>query len=119
MSDPEAVRRKMKELGCCVIIPTYNNAGTLEKVIRDVLEYTDSIIVVNDGSTDTTSEILSPVTSHQSPVTVITSPKNSGKGYALRQGFHFAIQQGYRYAITIDSDGQHFPEDIPKFIEGI
>ncbi|MFH1160406.1 MAG: DUF2062 domain-containing protein, partial [bacterium] len=46
-------------------------------------------------------------------------PKNSGKGYALRQGFHFAIQQGYRYAITIDSDGQHFPEDIPKFIEGI
>ncbi|MFH1936086.1 MAG: DUF2062 domain-containing protein [Bacteroidota bacterium] len=142
----------MKSLRCCVIIPTYNNAGTLEKVIRGVQEYSDDIIVVNDGSTDETPEILnklaagswhlaedgtaprhhgttSPVTSHQSPVTIITTsttsttftiitiPRNTGKGFALRQGFNYAIQQGYRYAITIDSDGQHFPEDIPKFIE--
>jgi len=126
MPDIESVRQKMKALGCCVIIPTYNNDGTLTSVIQGVQKFSDDIIVVNDGSTDTTSEILenlsahqftsSPVTSHQSPVTIITIPRNTGKGYALRHGFNYAIKQGYRYAITIDSDGQHFPDDIPKFI---
>ena len=53
-----SIRQKMQELGCCVIIPTYNNAGTLENVIRGVQDYTSDIIVVNDGSTDETEEIL-------------------------------------------------------------
>jgi len=137
MSDTGSIRQKMKELGCCVIIPTYNNTGTLEKVINGVSEYTDDIIVVNDGSTDGSGEILkkwtggqadrrtrdagrqSSVTDHRTPVTVITLPGNKGKGFALRQGFKKAIEKGYRYSITIDSDGQHFPEDIPKFIEKI
>ena len=142
-----SIRQKMQELGCCVIIPTYNNAGTLENVIRGVHDYTSDIIVVNDGSTDETEEILGklavgsgqfPVGSGQlavgskhhsttaprhhgttTPLRFITIKKNTGKGFALRQGFNYAIQQGYKYAITIDSDGQHFPEDIPKFIEAI
>ncbi len=114
MAAIESIRQKMQELKCCVIIPTYNNAGTLEKVIRGVQKVTNDIIVVNDGSTDETAEVLKKVGSWQLAV-----GKNTGKGFALRQGFDLASELGYHYAITIDSDGQHFPEDIPKFIETI
>ena len=56
---PDQVQyQKFKTLGCCVIIPTYNNGQTLESVIRGVLEFTDQVIVVNDGSTDSTRQIL-------------------------------------------------------------
>lgn len=106
---------KLKTLKCCVIIPTYNNSKTLQRVIEEVLVYTENVIVVNDGSTDSTAEILS-----QFPqVPQIHISKNRGKGNALRQGFKQADSWGYHYAITIDSDGQHFPEDIPAFIEAL
>jgi len=97
----------------CIIIPTYNNAGTLEMVIREVHKYTDKTIVVNDGSTDATSEILNRFTG----IELISYPKNKGKGYALKAGFKKAIEKGYEYAITIDSDGQHLADDLPAFAE--
>jgi glycosyltransferase involved in cell wall biosynthesis len=97
----------------CVIIPTYNNHKTLNRVVDSVLLYTSNIIVVNDGSTDETSRILEGY----SQLTQIHLLKNIGKGMALRKGFEKAILLGYEYAITIDSDGQHFASDIPKFIE--
>ncbi|HPS31560.1 MAG TPA: glycosyltransferase family 2 protein, partial [bacterium] len=106
---------KFKELNCCVIIPTYNNSGTLASVINGVLKYTDRIIVVNDGSNDLTSEILKQFRN----ITVVTHPVNKGKGIALRTGFKKAVEMSFRYAITIDSDGQHNPDDLPKFIEKI
>lgn len=115
MTDFEQSRQKFEELKCCVIIPTYNNDKTLERVIREVLEYTGDVIIVNDGATDQTSEILNKFSS----LRVITIPKNRGKGYALRLGFHYALKQGFRYAITIDSDGQHYAEDLLKFIDKI
>ncbi len=107
------VRQKFVELNCCIIIPTYNNDHALESVISGVLAYTDHVIVVNDGSTDQTKAILDRIPRIQK----ITIPVNTGKGWALRQGFAHAIKQGYRYAITIDSDGQHFPEDLPLFLD--
>jgi glycosyltransferase involved in cell wall biosynthesis len=97
----------------CVIVPTYNNAGTLEEVLLSVLEYTDRVIVVNDGSTDGTSDILAKF----SEIDKVEYATNKGKGKALRRGFEFAVQKGYDYAITIDSDGQHFASDIPLFLE--
>lgn len=97
----------------CVIIPTYNNAATLASVIRDVLSYTPHIIVVNDGSTDNTNEILDGFSS----IKKISYSKNVGKGWAMRQGFALAIKEGYKYAVTIDSDGQHFASDLPAFIK--
>lgn len=106
---------KFEVLKCCVIIPTYNNPKTLQQLIEGVLVYTEAVIVVNDGSTDATSEILLKFPQLQQ----IHISKNKGKGYALRQGFKKAESLGYDYAITIDSDGQHFPEDIPVFIEAL
>ena len=104
-----------KAAGCCVIIPTYNNETTLESVISGVLTFTPDIIVVNDGSTGTTRQICAKF----SDITVIHLDRNRGKGYAIRQGFKEALRQGFRYAITIDSDGQHLPADLPAFIAKI
>lgn len=105
---------KMKELNICVLIPTYNNDKTLKKVLDETLLYTDQIIVVNDGSTDQTAEILKNYTEK---ITVLTLEKNSGKGKALQVGFEQAKQLNFNYAITLDSDGQHFASDIPFFID--
>lgn len=110
---PGNYKELFREKKCCVIIPTYNNYKTIEQVINDVLEYTDQVIVVNDGSTDKTVEILNKF----NQIDVVSYPKNKGKGYALRKGFRFAWEKGYEYAITIDSDGQHFASDLPNFIE--
>ncbi len=104
-----------KSLGCCVIIATYNNSGTLMNVINDVRDYIQDIFIVNDGSTDETAQILLSA----DKIKVVSYTKNRGKGYALRQGFKIASESGFRYAITIDSDGQHLAKDIPLFIEKI
>ena len=99
----------------CVIVPTYNNHKTLKKVLDSILDFTQNVIIVNDGSTDTTNEILK----QYSELTQIHHPKNLGKGRALRNGFRKAIEMNFEYAITIDSDGQHFASDIPNFIQEI
>lgn len=113
--DQKLLSEKFKSLKCCVIIPTYNNYKTLQHIIEGVLVYTEDVIVVNDGSTDVTAEVLENFPQIQQ----INLLQNKGKGNALRQGFKHADSLGYRYAITIDSDGQHFPEDIPVFIEAL
>jgi glycosyltransferase involved in cell wall biosynthesis len=104
-----------KKLECCVIIPTYNNSGTLRAVIDSVLEYVSDIIVVDDGSTDITIDILSEYRA----VTIINYRPNKGKGYALKQGFKKAISMRFRYAITIDSDSQHIAQDITLFLDKV
>lgn len=110
MTDTRSIFRDKK---VCVLIPTYNNAHALKGVLDDVLQFTDQVVVVNDGSTDTTAEIL-----QQFPqVSIVHYPSNRGKGFALRQGFKRAVELGYSYAISIDSDGQHFADDLPKFLE--
>ena len=102
-------------LNFCVIIPTYNNCETLKRVIDSVLLQNTDVIVVNDGSTDATSEILK----NYPQITQVHFSKNCGKGAALRAGFKKARALDYTYAITIDSDGQHFATDIPAFITSI
>jgi glycosyltransferase involved in cell wall biosynthesis len=105
----------MQRLKCCVLIPTYNNAGTLARVLDEVLAMTQNIIVVNDGATDGTAEILKAYPEiHQ-----LHLSKNKGKGRALKAGFEHALNSGFEFAITLDSDGQHFPEDIPVFLDAL
>jgi len=113
MNDLEMKGEKFNELNVCVIIPTYNNAGTLGGIIDDIAKYTQNIIVVNDGSTDHTLQIAESYPFVQ----LVSYPKNRGKGWALRKGFEHAVSLDYDYAITIDSDGQHFAKDIPTFID--
>lgn len=108
-------QEKLKQLGIAIIIPTYNNGKTLATVIETVRLYSTDIIVINDGSTDETPSILN----ESADLHLITHPINQGKGVALKHGLCYAKEQGYRYAITIDSDGQHFASDIPVFIEAI
>ena len=108
-------KERMAALKCVVLMPTYNNAGTIAKVIADVKQYSPDVIVVNDGSTDETKNILASI----SDIKVIDYPKNQGKGYALKLGLQKAYEWGYRYAITIDSDGQHYADDIPAFLNKI
>ena len=106
----------MQQMKVCTVMPTYNNGGTLRDVVERVLNYCDDVIVVNDGCTDNSAEILA---SFGNLITVVDYGKNRGKGYALKQGFEKAKALGFDYALTIDSDGQHFPEDIPLFIEAL
>ncbi|ASK30936.1 glycosyltransferase [Chryseobacterium sp. T16E-39] len=114
MTLPE-VQNAISEKKICVLIPTYNNERTLTRVIEGVLEYTSNIIVVNDGSTDSTAQILN----RYPQITTLTLPENKGKGNGLKTGFRKAKESGYHYAITIDSDGQHYPDDIPVFVEAL
>ena len=107
------VSKRFDDLHVCVIIPTYNNHLTLAGVIADVSAYNNHIIVVNDGSTDDTEAIVKTFPYVQ----LISYPDNVGKGWALRQAFAYAMEKGYKYAITIDSDGQHFAKDIPLFLD--
>ena len=86
-------RKKLKELEIVVVIPTYNNGKTLAAVIEEVCRYADDIIVVNDGSTDDTANIL-----EQYPaIRTITHPVNKGKGTALKHGLSQAKKEGFRY----------------------
>lgn len=115
-SDAFATRTKMQQLKICTVMPTYNNGGTLHDVVERVLAFCSDVIVVNDGCTDDSAGILA---SFDNRITVVDYGKNQGKGYALKQGFKKAKQLGFDYAITIDSDGQHFPEDIPVFVNAL
>ena len=98
----------------CIIIPTYNNEKTLSAVIDSVLKYIPSIVVVNDGSTDETNCILEQ---YKEKIKIVSYAINRGKGFALQCGFEYAREQGFKYALTIDSDGQHYADDIPLFID--
>ena len=108
-------KEKLQELRAIVIVPTYNNRGTIADVISDLKEYSSDIMIVNDGSTDDTLDILNNIEGIQ----IQSYPVNKGKGYALKYGLGKAYEQGFRYAITIDADGQHFADDLPVFIDRI
>jgi glycosyltransferase involved in cell wall biosynthesis len=107
------IEKDRQPLKFCVLIPAYNNDRTLEQVISATLKYTANIIVVNDGSTDTTVSILERF---RNQIVIVSHPQNRGKGAALRQGFQKAEALGFEYVITLDADGQHAPADIPKFL---
>ena len=97
----------------CTVIPTYNNATTVAGIVERVLTVCADVMVVNDGSTDDTLLRLEPL---RERITLITYTRNRGKGHALRLGLEAARKAGYDYACTIDSDGQHNPEEIGNLV---
>lgn len=109
----------VEENEVCAVIPTYQNAKTLLKVVADVHRVVDTVIVVDDGSNDGTADLLDKATGNERPEKVLTHPKNCGKGAALKTGLTYARQQGFRYAVTVDADGQHRADDIPALLKAV
>ncbi len=101
-----------------VVAPTYNNADTLLDILERIDATGFSVIVVNDGSSDGTPEILASwERQHRPPAFFrVDHERNRGKAVALRTGFERAIELGFTHAVTIDTDGQLDPEQIPELV---
>jgi glycosyltransferase involved in cell wall biosynthesis len=97
-----------------VCIPAFNEAKAVSQVIMKAKKYAEGIIVYDDGSTDDTFEVAK-----SAGATVIRNPKNNGYGVAIRSLFQAAREQNADIMITLDSDGQHDPDQIPQLIEPI
>ncbi len=111
---PEDCQIGLRSRGICVIIPTYNNAGTVADVVSRAQAFCQDVFVVLDGCTDDTMARLEALP--EKPRCIVIE-QNRGKGNALKEGFRHAREAGFAYAITLDADGQHYPEDIPLFLE--
>jgi glycosyltransferase involved in cell wall biosynthesis len=104
-------RDRSAEPLCTVLIPAYNEAGTIRQIVEAVLVHADRVIVVSDGSTDETVAQLAGL-----PVEVLDHRENRGKGFRLAEGLDLAFGQGADCVLTLDADGQHDPADIPAFV---
>ncbi|MBS3056699.1 MAG: glycosyltransferase family 2 protein [Candidatus Aenigmarchaeota archaeon] len=93
------------------LIPAYNEEKTVYTIVRECLRYVDEAVVINDASFDNTAEMAK-----KAGAKVINHDVNKGLGYAIRTGLEYAKKRKPAIVITIDADGQHEPEDIPRFI---
>ncbi|MFM9964128.1 MAG: glycosyltransferase family 2 protein [Planctomycetaceae bacterium] len=93
-------------------LPVYNEQSHLTEVLATVRKYAPHILVVDDGSTDATPELLR----RESDIQVITHSPNRGYGAALKSAFDFAVQHNYDVLVSIDCDGQHEPRLIPELV---
>lgn len=96
-----------------VTIPVFNEAATLPAVLEQVRIYAPDILIIDDGSTDATSQLLSEF----DDIKTIRHPDNRGYGQSLSDAFAYAIRHGYDWLITMDCDGQHIPARIPDFLQ--
>ena len=97
-----------------IVIPAYNEATALGRVVAPLLEMGYSVVVVDDGSTDQTTKVAETTGAN-----LCQHKVNLGQGAALRTGIGFALQQGAHFLITFDADGQHSVSDIPNLVAPI
>ena len=95
----------------CALIPAFNEAAHIAQVVEGARPYVESVIVIDDGSSDGTAELA-----RKAGAFCIELTSNSGKATALRRGFTHASTQKFTHAITMDGDGQHLPQDIPVLL---
>ncbi len=96
------------------VIPGYNVEKTVGKMVKETKKHVDEIIYVDDGSSDNSVKMAK-----KSGAKVVKLYFNHGKGFALRTGIYLALENGADVIVTLDSDGQHYPKDIPRFLEKI
>lgn len=108
------------------VIPVYNHGSALEGVVKNLIGYNYPIIVVDDGNDEANKAYITAVAEKYSLVTVVTRPKNGGKGLAMKDGVRKASEMGLTHILQIDSDGQHdagrvgyFWEQSAKYPEAI
>lgn len=99
-------------MAIAVVIPAYNEAATIADIVRRARQQVESVIVVDDGSCDDTA-----AQAGAAGAVVVRQPTNQGKGASLWCGMQTALARGAEAVITLDADGQHRPEDIPKLLE--
>ena len=98
-----------------IIIPVYNHGRQIGEVVRRARLLNLPVFVIDDGSTDSTPEVVAALDG----ITVLRHAENQGKGAALLTGFRAAEQQGHDWAISLDGDGQHHPEDAKQLLKVI
>jgi len=96
----------------CAIVPCYNEAAEIVRVVAAVRKHLEVCIVIDDCSTDHTAKVAA-----EAGARVLRHERNMGKGMALKHGFALARAAGFSAAVTLDGDGQHDPEEIPRFLE--
>jgi glycosyltransferase involved in cell wall biosynthesis len=100
------------EVKYCVVVPAFREAGRIGEVVRRIRAHSPNVVVVDDGSPDDTAG-----EAEAAGAVVLRHEVNQGKGRALQTGMEYARRQGYEVAVTLDADGQHDPDEIPRFLE--
>jgi len=95
----------------CALIPAFNEAPYIAKIVEETKEYIETVIVIDDGSVDGTAQLA-----QAAGATCLGFPVNRGKSSALRMGIDFALANGFTHVVTLDGDGQHLPQDIPAML---
>jgi glycosyltransferase involved in cell wall biosynthesis len=96
----------------CVIIPALNESLRIREVVTGALAHCPNVIVIDDGSDDGTSECIADL-----PIVLLRHATRRGKGACLREGFAEALARGFDGALTMDGDGQHLADDIPRLFD--
>ncbi len=94
-------------------LPVFNEVNHVTAVLDEVLRYSPEVLVVDDGSSDGTSDLLAA----RHDIRTVVHEKNRGYGAALRSAFDYTLAHGFDVLVTIDCDGQHTPQRIPQFVE--
>ena len=94
-------------------LPIFNEVQYVDRILDQVSQFASNILVVDDGSTDGTSEKLA----QRRDIAIIRHPTNRGYGAALKSAFDYTLANGFAGVVTLDADGQHQPKRIPAFID--